>query len=113
MAVVERIGRIFGFSPEGRAVRVWVRGAPGGEETEVVGAVVEEVRSEAAVVRLERPVEVGGRLVGRVLALPHERGWGLAALWFSFIAVDAFELGGEEPVGRWFVRLGDRRGAGA
>ena len=29
-----------------------------------------------------------------ILAVPHEPGWGLQALWFSFIAVDAFELDG-------------------
>jgi hypothetical protein len=41
-----------------------------------------------------------------VLAIPHEPGWGLQALWFSFIAVEAFELDGRARLGRWFIRLG-------
>ena len=41
------------------------------------------------------------------LALDHgERGFGLDALWFSFIAVDAASPETGEPLGRWAIRLG-------
>jgi hypothetical protein len=43
------------------------------------------------------------------IAVPHEAGWRLQAMWFSFISVDVFELDGGEPgeaLGRWFIRLG-------
>ncbi len=53
-----------------------------------------------------------------LLAVPHEAGWGLQALWFSFISVDVFELDEGRPSearGRWFIRLGTpaRHGRGA
>jgi hypothetical protein len=99
---LERLGSALGFSPEGRAVRVWVHGMPGADETEVVSATITEVRDEGAVLYLGEP----DRDVRWVLAVPHEPGWGLQALWFSFIAVDAFELEGRERLGRWFIRLG-------
>jgi hypothetical protein len=101
LRVVERIGRAFRFSPEGRKVRVWVRGLPGEEDSEIVPGTIVELRGGEAVVRLE-----DGR---EVLVVPRERGWGLHALWFSFIAVDSFALPGREPLGRWFVRLGSPR----
>jgi hypothetical protein len=102
LRLLERVGRVLGFSPEGRAVRVWVRGMPGGEETEVVAGTIAEVREDGAVLYLREP-DRGERWV---LAVPHEPGWGLQALWFSFIAVDAFELEDRQPLGRWFIRLG-------
>jgi hypothetical protein len=102
LRLLERLGSGLGFSPEGRAVRVWVRGMPGGDETEVVAGTITEVREDGAVIFLGEP-EGNGRLV---LAVPHEPGWGLQALWFSFIAVDASELEGRERLGRWFIRLG-------
>ena len=40
------------------------------------------------------------------IAVPHEAGWRLQAMWFSFISVDVFELEGRERLGRWFIRLG-------
>jgi hypothetical protein len=102
LRLLERLGTAVGFSPEGRPVRVWVEGMPGGDETEVVGGTITEVREEGAVVRLDDP----DREERDILAVPDEPGWGLQALWFSFIAVDAFELGSQEPLGRWFIRLG-------
>ena len=75
---------------------------PGGDETEVVPGTIIEVRDDGAVLLL-RSADRGER---RLLAVPHEPGWGLQALWFSFIAVDVFELEGRERLGRWFIRLG-------
>jgi hypothetical protein len=83
-------------------VRVWVRGMPGGDETEVVAGTITEVREEGAVLFLREP----NQEQRWILAVPLEPGWGLQALWFSFIAVDAFELDGSERLGRWFIRLG-------
>jgi hypothetical protein len=105
LRLVERVGSAIGFSPEGRSVRVWVRGMPGGDDTEVVPGTITEVRDTAAVVFL-REQEAEPRWI---LAVPHEPGWGLQALWFSFIAVDAFELDGGQRLGRWFIRLGSPR----
>jgi hypothetical protein len=102
LRLLERVGNALGFSPEGRAVRVWVRGMPGGDETEVVLGTITEVRADGAVIYL-RETEGEQRWI---LAVPHETGWGLQALWFSFIAVDAFELDGGRRLGRWFIRLG-------
>jgi hypothetical protein len=110
--VVERLGGALGFSPEGRPVRVWVEGRPGEEESRVQEGTVIEVAGEGAVVDLEEPVSVDGLELRRVLLVPREQGWGLRALWFSFIAVDAFPAhreGDSEPVGRWWMRLGRRR----
>jgi hypothetical protein len=103
--LVERIGRALSFSPEGRPVRVWVRGMPGGDETEVVAGTITEVRDGGAVLFL-RESEQGSRWI---LAVPRDPGWGLHALWFSFIAVDAFELEGRAWLGQWFIRLGSLR----
>jgi hypothetical protein len=100
--LLERLGSALGFSPEGRAVRVWVEGMPGGDETEVVAGTITEVREDGAVLYLRED----GREDRWVLAVPREAGWGLQALWFSFIAVDAFDLEGDERLGRWFIRLG-------
>lgn len=75
---------------------------PGADETEVVAATITEVRGEEAVLHLREPH--GSQRW--VIAVPQEPGWGLQALWFSFIAVDAFELDGRERLGRWFIRLG-------
>jgi hypothetical protein len=102
LRVLERVGRALGFSPEGRAVRVWVRGMPGGDETEVVPGTIAELRDDGAVLCL-RSEDQSERWL---LAVPHEPGWGFSALWFSFIAVDVFELEGRERLGRWFIRLG-------
>ena len=99
LRLLERVGSALGFSPEGRAVRVWVKGMPGGDETEVVAGTITEVREDGAVVFLRDDQRW-------VLAVPQEAGWGLGALWFSFIAVDAFELEGGNRLGRWFIRLG-------
>jgi hypothetical protein len=116
---LERVGSAIGFSPEGRAVRVWVKGMPGADETEVVPGTLVEVRDDGgAVLSLAAPDGEGRER--RLLAVPHEDGWGLQALWFSFISVDVFELEGEEgelegeerelesqePLGLWFIRLG-------
>lgn len=102
LRVLERVGRALGFSPEGRAVRVWVRGMPGGDETEVVAGTITELRDDGAVLYL-RSEDQSERWL---LAVPHEPGWGFSALWFSFISVDVFELEGRERLGRWFIRLG-------
>jgi hypothetical protein len=102
LRVLERVGSVLGFSPEGRAVRVWVRGMPGGDETEVVPGTITELRDDGAVLYL-RSEDQSERWL---LAVPHEPGWGFHALWFSFISVDVFELEGRERLGRWFIRLG-------
>jgi hypothetical protein len=99
LRLLERVGGALGFSPEGRSVRVWVKGMPGGDETEVVAGTITEVRDDGAVLYLREDQRW-------VLAVPQEPGWGLQALWFSFIAVDAFELEGGNRLGRWFIRLG-------
>ena len=88
-------------------MRVWVRGMPGGDETEVVPGTITEVCEEGAVLYLRSP----DRAERWLLAVPHEPGWGLQALWFSFISVDVFELDGREPLGRWFIRLGSVPGS--
>jgi hypothetical protein len=102
LRLLERLGSALRFSPEGRSVRVWVEGMPGADETRVVAGTITEVRDDGAVLYL-RDEDRADRWV---LAVPHEPGWGLQAMWFSFIAVDVFELDGREPVGRWFIRLG-------
>ena len=102
---LERVGRALGFSPEGREVRVWVKGMPGADETEVVPGTITEVRDDGAVLYLREP----DRQERWVLAVPDEPGWGLQSLWFSFIAVEAFELEGRQRLGRWFIRLGAPR----
>jgi hypothetical protein len=102
LRLLERVGSLLGFSPEGRAVRVWVRGMPGGDETEVVPGTITELRDDGAVLYL-RSEDQSERWL---LAVPHEPGWGFHALWFSFISVDVFELEGRERLGRWFIRLG-------
>ena len=84
-------------------MRVWVRGMPGADETEVVAATITEVRGEEAVLRLGDDPDGPQRWV---VAVPVEPGWGLRAMWFSFIAVEVFELDGREHLGRWFIRLG-------
>jgi hypothetical protein len=129
LRLLERVGSAIGFSPEGREVRVWVEGMPGADETEVVPGLIESVRDDGAAVIALEPAPADAPDLGgtrRVLAVPHEPGWGLQALWFSFIAVNVFELDGEgadaaaepasaappsaaparEPLGRWFIRLG-------
>jgi hypothetical protein len=75
---------------------------PGADETEIVAATITEVRGEEAVLHLREPDAPHQW----VIAVPEEPGWGLQALWFSFIAVEAFELEGRERLGRWFIRLG-------
>jgi hypothetical protein len=107
LRLLERVGSALGFSPEGRTVRVWVEGMPGGDETAVVAGTITEVRGDGAVVSLRAAAAAGER---RVLAVPLEPGWGLQAMWFSFIAVDAFELESRERLGRWYIRLGEPSG---
>jgi hypothetical protein len=98
LRLLERVGSAIGFSPEGRAVRVWVKGMPGADETEVVPGTLVEVHDDGTAV-----LSVEER---RLRVVPHEPGWGLQALWFSFISVDVFELDAEERLGLWFIRLG-------
>ena len=83
-------------------MRVWVHGMPGADETEVVPGTITELRDGAAVLYLREPA----REPRSVLAVPRDRGWGLHALWFSYIAVDAFELEGGAELGEWHIRLG-------
>jgi hypothetical protein len=115
MRLLERLGRGLRFSPRGRRVRVWVEGWPGEEDSKVVEATVVGVSGGAAVLELEPPTLLGGREVRFARATPRERGFGLDALWFSFIAVDAAALPGPEatvdgePLGRWALRLADQR----
>lgn len=111
------MGRLAGFSVEGRPVRVFVKGMPGADEVEVVQGTVVEVLDgngdgrRSALVHLAQPTSSGGRDVSWLLATPADSGWGLDALWFSFIAVEAEALADRdrrsgEPLGRWFIRLG-------
>jgi hypothetical protein len=106
--LLERIGRWIGFSPEGRAVRVWVRSRPGEEDAIVVWGTIVELTERGAVLALDEPLRTDGRELARVLAVPREPGWGLDALWFTFIAVDAFadRSADEAPLGHWWLRLG-------
>jgi hypothetical protein len=100
--ILERIGRLLRFSPRGRPVRVWVEGMPGADETRVIPGTIIELRDGGAVVELGEP----DREPRRILAVPRDAGWGLDAMWFSFIAVDAFELENGERLGEWHIRLG-------
>ena len=102
LRLLERIGRLLRFSPQGRPVRVWIEGMPGADETQIVPGTITELRDGAAVVYLREPE----REPRWILAVPRDPGWGLHALWFSFIAVDAFELDNGERLGEWHIRLG-------
>ena len=110
--VLDWIGRRLRFSPEGRRVRVWVEGWPGEEDSKVLEATVAGVFDGVAVLEFDPPARLEEREVRYARAAPRESGFGLDALWFSFIAVDAAALGapdpaGEgEPLGRWAIRLG-------
>jgi hypothetical protein len=111
LRLLERVGRAIGFSPEGREVRVWVKGMPGADETEVVPGRLVSVREDGSAVLSVRPSDSAAER--RLLAVPHEPGWGMRALWFSFISVDVFELRDDgndgqpgEHVALWFIRLG-------
>ena len=109
LRLVERIGRLIGFSPEGRAVRVWVESRPGEEDARVVPGTLAEITARGGVLALSEPVAVDGddQRARQVLAVPAEPGWGFHALWFGFIAVDAATLEGR-PIGRWWLRLRPR-----
>jgi len=115
MRLLERLGRGLRFSPSGRRVRVWVEGWPGEEDSRVLEATVTGVSGRAAVLELDPPALLGDREVRFAQVTPRERGFGLDALWFSFIAVDAVALAGPEPaeevapLGRWALRLADQR----
>ena len=113
LRLAERIGRLIGFSPQGHAVRVWTFSRPGEEDAEVVTGTVLDVRNGSALVELDEPAFVDGRELRRVLAVPREPGWGLEAMWLAFIPVDAFDPGGSEHVGRWWLRLGRGRQVGS
>lgn len=110
--LLERIGRRLRFKPVGRGVRVWVEGWPGEEDSKVVAATVAGVFDGVAVLEFDPPVRLEEREVRFARAAPRERGFGLDALWFSFIAVDAAALDGPDPagdaqpLGRWAIRLG-------
>jgi len=107
LRLLERLGGALGFSPEGRHVRVWTEGRPGEEDSRVRDGTVIEVAGDGALVELDEPVAADGTELRRVLLIPREPGWGLRALWFSFIAVDAFPAHREgDPLGRWWMRLG-------
>jgi hypothetical protein len=107
LRLVERAGRLAGFSPEGRALRVWTRSRPGEEDARVVAATLAEITDRGGVLALAEPVPVGASEARQVLAVPAEPGWGFHALWFGFIAVDAATLEGQ-PIGRWWLRLRPR-----
>jgi hypothetical protein len=109
LRLAERVGKALRFSPQGRSVRVWTRSRPGEEDAEIVTGKVVEVRSGAAVVEFDRPARVEDRELTRIRAVPREPGWGLEALWFAFIPIDAFPADEGERVGRWWMRLGRGR----
>src|SRR3954451_12703719 len=104
--LLDWLGRRLRFSPEGRRVRVWVEGWPGEEDSRVLEATVLVVAEGSAVLEFDPPVVLDGREVSRASAAPRESGFGLHALWFSFIAVDATSPDTGEPCGRWAIRLG-------
>jgi hypothetical protein len=110
--LLERLGRTLRFTPVGRRVRVWVEGWPGEEDSKVVAATVAGAFDGVAVLEFDPPVLLGDREVRFARATPRETGFGLDALWFSFIAVDAAALdapdpaGEAQPLGRWAIRLG-------
>ena len=106
--LLERLGRGLRFTPVGRRVRVWVEGWPGEEESRVVEATVAAVSDGVALLEFDPPARVDEVEVHFARAAPRERGFGLDALWFSFIAVDAVEAETGEPLGRWAIRLGSR-----
>jgi hypothetical protein len=107
--LLERIGRALRFSPEGRRVRVWVDGWPGEEDSKVVEATLRSVDDRGAMLEFDVPPVLNGHEVSVARAMPRERGFGLDALWFSFIAVDAASTDTGEPLGRWAIRLASRR----
>jgi hypothetical protein len=113
--LIDWLGRRLRFSPEGKRVRVWVEGWPGEEDSRVLEATVLRVSRGAAVLELDPPARLGTREVRFARAAPRERGFGLDALWFSFIAVDAEALTQPDPkshgeaLGRWALRLADKR----
>jgi hypothetical protein len=100
LRVLEWVGRRLRFSPEGRRVRVWVEGWPGEEDSRILEATLTERSAGSAVLEFD-----DGQ---RATVVPRERGFGLDALWFSFIAVDAMSPDTGEPLGRWAIRLGSR-----
>ena len=110
--LLERLGRGLRFTPVGRRVRVWVEGWPGEEESKVLEATVTGVFDGVAVLEFDPPARLAEREVRFARAAPRESGFGLDALWFSFIAVDASALedpdrmGQGQPLGRWAMRLG-------
>src|SRR4051794_35370052 len=110
--LLERLGRMLRFRPAGRRVRVWVEGWPGEEESKVELATVAGVFDGVGVLEFEPPLVVDSDEVRFARVAPRERGFGLDALWFSFIAVDAAALDGPDPdgqarpLGRWAIRLG-------
>jgi hypothetical protein len=106
--VLEWLGRRLRFSPEGRRVRVWLEGWPGEEDSRVVEATVLGRSGPSAVLELDAPALVAGRELQFARVTPRERGFGLDALWFSFIAVDASDPDTGDPLGRWAIRLGSR-----
>jgi hypothetical protein len=53
LRLLERVGGALGFSPEGRAVRIWTEGRPGEEESRVQEGVVIEVVDGGALVELD------------------------------------------------------------
>ena len=106
LRVIVRLGGELGGSPEGKAVRVWTEGRPGEEESRIQEGVVIEVVGDGALVELDEPFDD----LRRVLLVPREKGWGLRALWFSFIAVDAFPAHRDgQALGHWWMRLGRSR----
>jgi hypothetical protein len=110
--LLERLGRRLRFTPVGRHVRVWVEGWPGEEDSRVLEATVAGVFDGVAVLEFDPPARVGRQELRFARAAPREDGFGLDALWFSFIAVDGAALaapdpaGDAEPLGRWAIRLG-------
>lgn len=80
---------------------MWVEGWPGEEDSKILEATVAERSGSSAVLEFEDGA--------RARVVPRERGFGLDALWFSFIAVDAVDTETGEQLGRWAIRLGSSR----
>ena len=110
LRLIERLGRAFRFSPQGRRVRVWVHSRPGEEDARIALGRIESIDAGAALVTFDEPVVTDAGRVERVRAVPAEPGYGLEALWFSFISFDAYPPGeaAGEPLARWWMRLGGR-----
>jgi hypothetical protein len=103
LRVLERVGRAIGFSPEGRSIRVWVRGMPGADETEVLEGPSRRFARATRCCSCARRVGPSG---GCGSCRTSRAGGSVLGGSASF-SVDVFELEADKVVRRWFLRLGE------